>query len=153
MALTPKQARFVDEYLVDLNATQAAIRAGYSEKTAGATGHENLNKPEIAAAIEAARANRTERTKVDQDYVLANLTEVVERCMQRAPVMVRDGKEMVQLVDDEGRHVWQFNSSGANKSLELLARHLGMLNDKATVTHEGETILKVVTGIERAPNE
>ena len=51
MSLTPKQARFVEEYLIDLNATQAAIRARYSEKTAKSAGHENLTKPDIQAAI------------------------------------------------------------------------------------------------------
>lgn len=54
MALTAKQQRFVEEYLVDLNATQAAVRAGYSKKTAGAIGGENLEKPEIQEAIQKA---------------------------------------------------------------------------------------------------
>ena len=56
--LTPKQAAFVAEYLVDLNATQAAIRAGYSAKTAGSVGAENLSKPEIAAAIAEAQSDQ-----------------------------------------------------------------------------------------------
>ena len=58
--LTPKQRAFIDEYLVDLNATQAAIRAGYSSDTAGSIGHENLKKPEIAAAIAERKAKRSE---------------------------------------------------------------------------------------------
>jgi phage terminase small subunit len=58
--LTPKQRAFIDEYLVDLNATQAAIRAGYSPDTAGSIGHENLKKPEIAAAIAERKAKRSE---------------------------------------------------------------------------------------------
>ena len=53
--LTPKQQRFVEEYLIDLNATQAAIRAGYSKHTAHSIGHENLSKPEIVAALAEAR--------------------------------------------------------------------------------------------------
>lgn len=73
--LTPKQARFVEEYLIDLNATQAAIRAGYSEKTAYSIGQENLNKPEIAAAIAAAQAERSQRTKIDADWVLKRLAD------------------------------------------------------------------------------
>lgn len=68
--LTPKQQRFVEEYLVDLNATQAAIRAGYSEKTAKVIGHENLTKPDIAAAIESAQKKLSERTEITQDMVL-----------------------------------------------------------------------------------
>ena len=71
--LTPRQAAFVQQYLVDLNATQAAIRAGYSEKTAGRTAHENLKKPEIAQAIQEAQAERAERLEVTQDDVVRGL--------------------------------------------------------------------------------
>lgn len=70
MALTAKQKRFVQEYLVDLNATQAAIRAGYSAKTASETGYDNLRKPQIAAAIEKAMNKREKRTEITQDMVL-----------------------------------------------------------------------------------
>lgn len=69
-ALTAKQQRFVEEYLVDLNATQAAIRAGYSERTARAMGAENLTKPDIAAAISAGQKNRAERVEIEADRVL-----------------------------------------------------------------------------------
>lgn len=76
--LTAKQRRFVEEYLVDLNATQAAIRSGYSEKTAYSVGHENLSKPDIATAIAEAQAKRSERTKVDADWVLLRLAAEAE---------------------------------------------------------------------------
>lgn len=76
MALTAKQARFVEEYLVDLNATQAAIRAGYSAGTASAIGHENLNKPEIANAIAEAQATRSMRTQITQDQVVRELARI-----------------------------------------------------------------------------
>jgi phage terminase small subunit len=71
--LTAKQQRFVEEYLIDLNATQAAIRAGYSEKTAYSIGNENLSKPEIAKAIEAAQIERSKRTEITADRVLSEL--------------------------------------------------------------------------------
>ena len=71
--MTPKMARFVTEYLIDLNATQAAMRAGYSEKTANAIGAENLTKPCIADAIAEAQAERLERTHIDADMVLDGL--------------------------------------------------------------------------------
>ena len=74
--LTPKQQRFVEEYLIDLNATQAAIRAGYSEKTAAVIGAENLIKPNIAKAIAEAEAKREERVQIDADYVLKRLVEI-----------------------------------------------------------------------------
>lgn len=71
--LTPKQAAFVQEYLLDLNATQAAIRAGYSPRTASFIGHENLRKPNIAAAIASAQAERSERLNITADEVLRGL--------------------------------------------------------------------------------
>jgi len=71
--LTPKQQRFVEEYLVDLNATQAAIRAGYSKKTAKATGHENLTKPDIAKAVEAGRKAMAEKAGVSAERVVNEL--------------------------------------------------------------------------------
>lgn len=75
-ALTPKQRRFVEEYLVDLNATQAAIRAGYSEKTAKDIGCENLAKPNIADAIADAQKERSERTQITQDMVLQEYAKI-----------------------------------------------------------------------------
>lgn len=71
--LTPKQERFVAEYCVDLNATQAAIRSGYSEKTAHAIGHENLSKPEIAAAIRAKTEKRAAKVEITGERVLEEL--------------------------------------------------------------------------------
>lgn len=74
--LTPKQRAFVREYLLDLNATQAAIRAGYSENTAAAIGAENLTKPNIASAIEAAMNLRAKRTDITADRVLRELAKI-----------------------------------------------------------------------------
>jgi len=74
--LTPKQARFVEEYLVDLNATQAAIRAGYSAKTAYSAGQRLLKDVDVAEAISAAQAKRSERTQITADQVLQELAKV-----------------------------------------------------------------------------
>jgi len=74
--LTGKQRAFVREYLIDLNATQAAKRAGYSDKTAYASGAENLTKPQIASAIEAAMKLRAERTDITADRVLKELAKI-----------------------------------------------------------------------------
>ena len=73
MSLNAKQQLFVEEFLVDLNATAAAKRAGYSEKTAYSVGHENLKKPEIAAAIQEAKESRSERTGITADEVIKGL--------------------------------------------------------------------------------
>jgi len=124
--LTEKQQYFVEEYLIDLNATQAAIRAGYSAKSADKIGSELLGKTRVSNAISDAMAARSARTKITQDYILSNLMEVVERCLQRAPVMVREGPRMVQATDERDRHVWQFNANGANRALKQLGDHLGM---------------------------
>lgn len=76
--LTEKQRRFVEEYLVEPNATQAAIRAGFSERTAYQIGHEQLRIPQVAAAIVAAMEERSMRTKIDADWVLSKLRDMFE---------------------------------------------------------------------------
>lgn len=73
--MTPKQVRFVQEYLIDSNATQAAIRAGYSKKTAHVIGHENLNKPEISEALKKAQTKIAERCELSAEKVLRDLEE------------------------------------------------------------------------------
>lgn len=127
MALNPKQKKFCEEYLVDLNATQAAIRAGYSKKTAGSIGDENLKKPEISKLLTELMAKRSERVQVDADYVMAGFKEIAERCLQRIPVMTFDykNKMMVQVKDEDDNNVWQFDSSGANKAFENMGKHIG----------------------------
>ena len=132
--LTDKQKEFVRQYLVDLNATQAAIRAGYSMKTAYRQGADLLQKTSIREAIEKAQAKRARRVEVTQDYVLSNLVEVVERTMQRAPVTDRKGE---QVTDEEGRAVWTFDAKGANRALELLGKHLGIFADKVKAEVSG----------------
>ena len=74
--LTPKQGLFVKEYLIDLNATQAAIRAGYSEKTAQEIGSENLSKPIIAEAINDQLDKRTKAVEITTDFILSGLKEI-----------------------------------------------------------------------------
>lgn len=76
MALTDKQEMFCREYLIDLNATQAAIRAGYSAKTANRTASENLSKPDIQNRIAELKAKRNEDVGIDADYVLRRLVEI-----------------------------------------------------------------------------
>jgi len=77
MALTAKQQRFVEEYLVDLNATQAAIRAGYSPKSAYAIGSENLTKPEVKAALHAAQAEVATKAKITRDYLIEHANDIM----------------------------------------------------------------------------
>jgi len=141
--LTDKQRRFVEEYLVDLNATQAAIRAGYSEKTARSIGAENLAKPDIARAVSEAQDDRSRRTVIDQTWVLRHLREIVERSMQARQVLDRKG-EPVLVETPDGRLVpaFSYDPASANRSLELIGKHLGMFTaerDRAASAEIGET--------------
>ena len=134
--MTPKQQRFVDEYLIDLNATQAAIRAGYSEKTAQVIGSENLSKPMIAAAVAAAQAERSERTEITQDYVLTSIMETIERCKQAKPVTYQNGDPvLIETPNGDIAPAYKFDAGAVLKGAELLGRHLAMFTDNKTVTH------------------
>lgn len=134
--LTAKQELFVQEYLIDLNATQAAIRAGYSEKTAGQQGFELLKKPEIQSGINAAQQARAERTQINADYVLRTIHETVERCKQAAPVLDKQGKPvLVENGDGELVAAYTFEPQAVLKGAELLGKHLKMFTDK--VEHSG----------------
>ena len=121
------------EYLVDLNATQAAVRAGYSEKTANEQGARLLANVSVANAVAEGQAERAQRTEISQDYVLNSLVEVTERCLQRRPVCGALGG---QVTDEDGNSVWAFNAQGANKALELIGKHLGMFKER--MEHSGK---------------
>ena len=121
--LTPKQARFVEEYLIDLNATAAAKRAGYSERTAYAQGQRLLKNVEIAAAIQKAQEARSERTRIDQDWVIDRLVGVYEASMEARPVCDKNGEE-------KG---FTFNPTAANRALELIGKHKGMFIDRKLI--------------------
>jgi len=127
--MTSKQEKFCEEYMIDLNATQAAIRAGYSENTAAVIGSENLNKPYIADHIAELKAERSAETGLNAQWVLDRLQRVHDRCMQEEAVMMRQGDEMIESGE------FKFEHSGANKSLELIGKHLGMFVDKIESRH------------------
>jgi len=138
--LSHKQEMFCREYLLDLNATQAAIRAGYSKNTAYSIGHENLKKPEISDRISELLVNRIERTETDADYVLIQARELHERCMQEISPVIVNGKP---LVDEQGRAVFRFDSAGAARSLELIGKHVAVQAFKDQVNVTGEAITEI----------
>ncbi len=112
MKLTPKQERFVQEYLVDLNATAAAKRAGYSEKRASELGYQLLQKTTVQAAIGEAMQNRSRRTEITQDYVIEKLKEITD-------------KDASDVQDSDLKY------SNKLKALELLGRHVGAFERQA----------------------
>lgn len=139
--MTPKQERFVREYLTDLNATQAAIRAGYSPKTAKAIGSENLTKPDVARAVAAAAGKREEQSEVKAQDVLkeiqrmamfdpADLIDVKEPAdIRRLPEHIR--RAIVGWSwDKQGHFVVKTAKQGA---IEMLGRHHSLFNDKLHV--------------------
>lgn len=122
--LNPKQAQFVREYLIDFNALGAAIRSGYSPKSAKAIGSENLTKPDIQAAIKAQIEKRAEKTGITADYVLTSLKSIAERCQQAEPVLDKQGNPTGE---------YQFREAGANKALELLGKNLKLFTDRIEI--------------------
>lgn len=136
--LTPKQAMFVREYLIDLNATQAAIRAGYSAKTAEQQGFQLLKKTSVASAIQAQMDKRAESVEVSATYVLEGIKKLIERCEQAVPVYDKEGKPTGE---------WRFESGSAMRGYELLGKHLKLFTDK--VEQSGSIRLTVETGVAR----
>jgi phage terminase small subunit len=157
MALTAKMIRFAEEYIVDLNATQAAIRAGYSERTAKSIGQENLTKPDLQEYIQNLMDERSKRTEITADMVLkeyakigfSNITDylkVEEKTVQTdvGPIMMqgvtifetdhieRDKLDAVAEIKQtrDGIALKLHDKKGA---LDSIARHLGMFKDKTEV--------------------
>ena len=143
--MTAKQERFVAEYLIDLNATQAAIRAGYAEKGAAVEGCRLLAKPKIADAVAAAQAARAERTEITQDYVLTSIRDTMERCKQAEPVVYQSGDPvMIDTPDGEIARAYKFNAGGVLRGAELLGRHLAMFHDKPPPGSDSDNPLHTV---------
>ena len=142
-ALTAKQQRFCDEYLIDLNATQAAIRAGYSKKTARVIGQENLTKPAIRDYIEKRMAEKEKALIADQDEVMKYLTSVMRRELTESVVVTLVEEKSTYEPDDEGKMRKQTVKSekpeiveiparlaDANKAAELLGKAYALFTDK-----------------------
>lgn len=160
MALTAKQQRFVQEYLIDLNATQAAIRAGYSAKTAEVIGHENLRKPKIAEAVEKAMAERAKRTEITADRVLQELAKIgfanmsdyttwgprgvtLKDSSKLTPEQTAAISEVSETVTESGGSI-RFKLHDKISALEKIGRHLGMFKEKVELTGEEGGPLQVI---------
>lgn len=121
--LTAKQERFCKEYLIDLNATQAAIRSGYSKKTAEVQGSRLLSKAKIKNEIDKLKSEREARIEINADWVIKKWEELIEICMVAKPVMIKVGKKLIESGE------YRIDSFGANKALENLAKHLNMFQE------------------------
>lgn len=151
--LTAKQQRFCDEYLIDLNATQAAIRAGYSAKTADQQGSRMLTNVKVQQEIAEKMAERSKRTGINQDRVLqeiaklalVNIDDVVD--LETGIVRKTAKKEDLACIQSIKIKPTEFGTEREIKfydkkgSLELAGKHLGMFKDKAEV----EVVLPIFT--------
>lgn len=150
MTLTKKQKLFVEEYLIDLNATQAAIRAGYSPESAGQIGEQNLKKLEIKSRIDKAMAERSKRTGVNADRVVLELAKIAflnaTDVIDTKTATVKPDASPEDTVAIQSVKVKQsYSVSGEMtereikmadklKALELLGKHLGMFKEKVEVS-------------------
>lgn len=159
--LTNKQKRFIEEYLIDLNATQAAIRAGYSPDTAKDIGCENLAKPNIKNEIDKAIAERSRRTGINQDRVLREIAKIafvnpsdvinfnqatVKENASDDDLAVISGVKIKSIPTDDGniqeREVKLYDKL---KALDMLGKHLGMFTDKVEL--KGDMGVKIIDDI------
>ncbi len=133
--LTNKQIQFVQEYLIDLNATQACIRAGYSQGNADKIGSELLGKTRVSEAIQMALKERSKRVEITADKVLTHLEEVRCIAMKRVPMFDRGGNQIGEDLNDK---------NSALKAIELLGRHLGMWLDRKHITGDLDQRFKFI---------
>ena len=143
--MTKKQKLFVEEYLIDLNATQAAIRAGYSVASAKEIACENLTKPNIQEAIAKAMAERSKRTGISQDRVVqelaklafVNISDVVDldTCMVKDTATEEDLAciQSIKIKPTEFGYEREIKFYDKKGSLESLGKHLGMYDNKLNV--------------------
>ncbi len=139
MALTPKQEMFCREYIIDLNGTQAAIRAGYSEKTANEQSAQLLAKLSIKEYVQSLMDQRVQRVNIDADYVINGIKDLTERCIQAQPVVI----------DGQPTGEYKFEANAALKGYELLGKHLKLFTDKTEITgKDGSPLMPILKEID-----
>jgi phage terminase small subunit len=157
--LTAKQQRFCDEYLIDLNATQAAIRAGYSEKNARNIASENLAKPNIREYIDNRLAEKEKALIADQNEVLKYLTATMRREKKESVVVTTSEERSVYVPDDNGTMRKQTvkketpqiveipaRLSDANKAAELLGKAYGLYTEKVEADVDADLNINIDYG-------
>lgn len=174
--MNPRQERFCERYIIHLNATQAAIEAGYSEHTAAQMGYENLRKPEIVSRIDGLKAERSQRAKIDADEVLHYLTELYRTSpedmyvedeegrprLKKASELTRAQWNTIQSVkitdtDTPGRHgttlrrQLEVRHYPRDKALEMAMRHLALFTDRVEYGTRPEGFTIKMRGLEDKP--
>ena len=142
--LNDRQRLFVAEYLNEPNATKAAILANYSEKTAYSQGQRLLKNVEVKAAIDAAQTERLERLGVRADWVLEKLVENVNRSMRATRALDADGEPIGD---------FRYEGTVANKSLELLGKHLKLFTEKVEHSGAGGGPIRVIEVVDAGGDE
>lgn len=134
MALTQKQEAFCLAYIETGNASEAYRRAydtaRMKPESVNRLAKALMDNVKIRSRLAELHAPALEKAGATVEYIVSNLVEVVERCMQRAPVLDMKGEHVT---DDEGNYLWKFDSKGVNTALQTLARYRGMLTDKVQV--------------------
>lgn len=150
--LTARQAVFCREYIIDLNAKQAAIRAGYSEHTATEQASRLLTIVQVQEEIQRLMNLRTERLDITAEYVLNGIVEVIERCKQVRPVLDKQGQPvMAEDEDGELRPVFTFDAANALRGKELLGRYLKLFDEKDHSTQNNTQVTDIT--INATPEE
>lgn len=129
--LSPKTLLFIKEYPVDLNGTQAAIRAGYSPKTANEQASRLLANVNIQKLIQESLDKRVQKVDISVDYVLTTIKNTIERCAQAEPVYDRHGVATGE---------YQFDSGAVLKGSELLGKYLKLFTDKVDISNPDGTL-------------
>ena len=141
-ALKGKYEKFCQEYVIDYNGTKAAIRSGYEEKSARQQASRLLAPDKILQRIVELQVEQVKRLSITQDYVVLQLLDTYKCCREATPVMRYDYDrgEMVET------GMYQFDSKGALRALELLGKHLGMYGPKASLpASNGSNLLERLT--------
>lgn len=170
MALTAKLERFCHEYVIDLNGTQAAIRAGYSQKTAGQIAEQNLKKLEVQQFIQELQKDKLQRVKITADAVIDEIAKIaffdirnifnkddtlknVNSLDDRTATAISSIKTRIEKQGpdkEDWAEIKEYKTNDKLKALELLAKHLGVL-DKNGIPKEDElTTTKRVTIVRRS---
>lgn len=148
-ALKPRERHFVREYLVDLNGTQAAIRAGYSEKTAASQASRLLRKPEIRAYRDALLQEQFDAIGVTKHSIAAEVWGIYQKCCQKEPVL--EWNPVSREWEPSGE--WQFNVKGALKALDMLRQMLPEMKKSDNDKPGGGGLEQLVMGSENGSRE